>query len=352
MSSTTTKKVPKAALKLGMEPLKFEAGEDLGKGRKKIPLKMRARGGQPINHWFWGRVVHDMSGFEPDRDVIPVDWCHTSEVIGALNKFSPSNEGLDVEGHLAQLREGDFVSDLCGKADLDCPFQASINFYPKSIEEVPLGAAAKVNGYELAGPACIIRQWSCRGVAVCPYGYDNQTDSKFAEGDDGEIDVPLTITTMSQTTTPPAAGVTTPAPTTLAAGTGTTQTPAAAVIPPATTELKDPAKQAQEKLKKYVAMFGADNGVKYFTEGKSNREALELHNADLQTKLTAKDAEIADLKTRLAQAKPGELTAVTSTDTEAAKPGSGSGASASKFAHLGEGAAKFASGIKLPGKNS
>jgi hypothetical protein len=336
MPKTLTKKVPAAALKIGLEAVTFAAGDPIeGSDPNKIPLKMRARGGQPLYHWYWGAVVHDMAGFKADQAVIPVDWCHTDDLMGALDKFTPSDGGLDVEGFLAKVRDDDRVSEVKAKSDLGIPYQASIFFDPKSIEEVPAGSSTEVNGYTLAGPATIIRQWSLRGVAICPYGYDNQTNSKFSAGDAGEIEVPLTLTAMTKITTKPADGA--PANTEL------------------TTEPNDKpldvaqfTKQAQDLLKDFVTRFGAENGSKWFGEGKPLSESLELHATDLQTKLAAKETEITELKTRLAAAKTGEASPVSLTDTEKDPPSPAT--PAGKFAHLGEGAAKFAAGIKLPGK--
>jgi hypothetical protein len=59
------------------------------------------------------------------------------------------------------------------------PYQASINFGGDGIkiEQVQEGASVQVNGYTLAGPACVIREWPLRGVAICPYGADENTDA-------------------------------------------------------------------------------------------------------------------------------------------------------------------------------
>ncbi len=339
MSKTLTKKVPAAALRIGLEPLKFAAGDAPEGGEpNKFPLLMRARGGQPLYHWYWGTVVHDMAGFKPDQPVIPVDWCHTDDLMGRLDKFTPSNDGLDVEGYLLKVKEDDRVDEVKKKSDGGIPYQASIFFDPKSIEEVPAGSSTQVNGYTLAGPATIIRQWSLRGVAICPYGYDNQTNSKFSAGDAGEIEVPFTLTAMNKTTTKPADGA--PANTELTSSTEPTSKPV---------DVAQFAKQAQEQCMDFVKRFGAENGSKWYGEGKPLSEALELHAADLQAKLTTKETEITELQTRLAAAKPGEASPVSLTDTEKSPPAPGA-APMGKFAHLGEGAAKLAAGIKLPGK--
>src|SRR5690606_6439778 len=49
---------------------------------------------------------------------------------------------------------------------------------------------AIVNGVTVRGPVTIIRKWTLRGVAVCPYGYDPKTSTRFSQ-DDGDVDVTL-----------------------------------------------------------------------------------------------------------------------------------------------------------------
>lgn len=39
------------------------------------------------------------------------------------------------------------------------------------------GEIAPVNGYDFEGPGVIIREWPLRGVAICPYGADANTES-------------------------------------------------------------------------------------------------------------------------------------------------------------------------------
>lgn len=372
MPNAATKKVPKSALKLRFEkPFEFAEGDPATEadGTRKFPLKMRARSGQPLSHFWWGAVVHDMSGFKPDKPVIPVDWCHSDDLMGALDKFTPSNDGLDVEGFLASIEPKDRVDEVTKKSKAGIPYQASIFFDPLAIEDVAHGASAEVNGYTIDGPATIIRQWSLRGVAVCPYGYDSQTNSQFAAGDDdGEIEVPLTLTAMKKTInklSKPKTKLEADKPENEQAedtekkpcecpegeecDCEETEEPATEQNDKPKEELKTPKSEAQAELKKFVAKFGAENGAKWFVEGKTFEQALALHAQELETKLAKQSTEIAALTNRIEQAKPGELSGVSSTDTEPPKDKTPPAAQA-KFAHLGEGLAKYASGLKFPEK--
>jgi hypothetical protein len=41
---------------------------------------------------------------------------------------------------------------------------------------------APVNGYQFEGPGIIVREWPLRGVAICPYGADANTESAALAG--------------------------------------------------------------------------------------------------------------------------------------------------------------------------
>ncbi|MGC4004683.1 MAG: hypothetical protein QM811_16815 [Pirellulales bacterium] len=354
MPNALTNKVPQSALKMSFDAGLTFVDESIADadGVKKHPLKMRARGGQPVWHWMWGTCVHDMAGFMPDKPVIPVDWCHTNEVLGALDTYDASNDGLDVAGFLAELDAKDRVATLKKQSNAGIPYQSSIFFVPLAIEQIPEGVKAEVNGYELAGPALIFRKWSVRGVALCPYGHDNETNSQFSAGHDGEVELPFSFAPMKKTNTqPPAADPTAADPTKLSADAVPAGGNAAGVV--TTVKPKDANQRAQSKLQAYITRFGATNGAKWFAEGKTFKQAVKLHVRDLQTQLSAKatelaakDAENAALQARIQQAKPGELSIVPSSDGEPGKPGE-AGGPPTKFAHLG-GIGRMAAAMKLP----
>src|SRR5262245_22473667 len=97
---TTFKDVPKAALTLAGGRVEFGSN---GETAKTAPVRMLARTGQPIEHWYFGRVVHDMAGMMPTKSSIPIDFSH-EQVIGFLNKFDVSDPkaGLWVSGAIKQ----------------------------------------------------------------------------------------------------------------------------------------------------------------------------------------------------------------------------------------------------------
>jgi hypothetical protein len=343
--------VPADAMFFESGPFQFADGEG---SEGKTPVKMRARSGQPLNHWYWGRVVHDMAGFAAADKTIPIDYCHLNdEVLGYLDKFTPSNDGLDVAGSLVQFGE-DRSAEVVHKAKAGVPYQASIFFEPQVLEDVMPGAETEVNGYKLAGPALVIRKWSLRGVAVCPYGYDPKTSTRLSAGLAGEVPVQFTSppqeTAMSTEAMP--AADTKPADT----------KPAELATKPAEGPFDaDPLTKFRAELQKYSDAFGAENGLKWFNEGVSFEAALGKHveaitiqhASQLKAKdatISAQQAEIDGLKQKLSAVPRGEAEPVSFASGDKHE-GAAAGADPSSLKFkLGDNLAKVAAGIKLPGK--
>lgn len=333
--------VPAEALLLESGPFALAEGEAK---EGKMPVKMRARGGQPIYHWYWGNVAHDMAGFKPAEPRIPIDYCHYfDEVLGFLNKFESSNEGLDVSGELVSFAKEDRTAEVTHKARAGVPYQASIFFEPQVLEEVLPGAEAEVNGYKLPGPGLVIRKWTLRGVAVCPYGYDPKTSTKLAATSGGETTVQFVTpkeNAMSKTTAPEKTEAAKPAElATPSPSTATTATP------------PDPRAEFKATLEKFTAKFGAANGAQWAADGLTYEAALEKHAEALSTQLTAEKTKSTDLAAKLAAVPAGakgEETPVSFSD------GAGKGAEGQEVGQLkhriGENLARFAAGLKMPGK--
>lgn len=180
---TETQVVPNAACRLSLGELEFG---DNGEDAKTIPVRLAARSADPIDHWFWGRVVHDMAGMRLDKNRLPLDYCHRDdEVVGYLNKFDASSAGLEVSGAVTPFTDTDRASEVVFKQKAGVPYEASIYFGGDGIklEELEVDESAEVNGYTFDGPGVIVREWPLRGVAVCPYGADANTSTEF-NGDD------------------------------------------------------------------------------------------------------------------------------------------------------------------------
>jgi hypothetical protein len=86
---------------------------------------------------------------------------------------------MEVSGALVPYKENDRASEIIFKMGQGVPYESSINFGGDGIkvEEVPDGESVEVNGAQFSGPGIVIREWPLRGVAVCPYGADMNTNS-------------------------------------------------------------------------------------------------------------------------------------------------------------------------------
>ena len=164
-------------------------------------LRMVARSGKPIEHPYWGNIVHDLSGVRMHKARIPVDYCHDpKEIVGYLNHFDSGSGDLVTTGALVPFKDSDRATEVLHKMDAGVPYEASINFGGDGIkiEEIGAGQVAQVNGYQFEGPGVIVREWPLRGVAICPYGADMHTESvNFA---DSKTTIRATVLTKPETT--------------------------------------------------------------------------------------------------------------------------------------------------------
>lgn len=342
-------RVPKDALVLDVGTVAFAddpAGDAPGGA---VPVVLTARGGDAVEHWFWGRVVHDLAGMRIHKPRLALDYNHDPDrLIGYLDQFDTSGGALVARGALLP-GESPTAAEILALARAGVPYEASIFFSgPLRFEELSDGARAKVNGREVTGPATILRQWSLRGVAICPHGVDRDTAARFSAAD-----VHLTIlgdTDMSsEIPTPGGAGA-------------------------------DP----RAEITRYRDAFG-ENGVTWYLEGKTFAEAQALHAAELRrradelaTKLSeaekqrgelaerhaSAERELAELRARLAEAERARDAAqakLDALDRGQREPVSFSPAAddaistdpraAELSARLGSNLGRFAASLRLPSRN-
>ena len=298
---------------------------DNGENATTAPVRMLARSSQPIEHWYWGNVVHDTNGFNLNgKKRLSIDADHDpSQAIGYANKFEVEPAGLYMGGtiisHFAQDRADKIMRDM--KSGI--PYEASINFGGDGIkiEEVREGESANVNGYEFSGPGVIIREWPLRNVAITLLGADGNTNSQVfsdsgtvaatvltqnkeavtnmeitdkAEANEAdsavelaqveaveEVDAaPEQATEMSQAVEEEVVEV----------------AEAAVEAVEAEAEQVEVATFTAESFAKIVTDFGQDIAVQVATNGGNYDDAKELHQAAERAELVALRAEVAELK--------------------------------------------------------
>ena len=170
---------PASAFQLTGGAVAFEAASAPG---DTIPVRLLARTGQPIEHAYWGRIVHDLSGVQA-KETVPLDHRHDPYQVIGFGKAAVESGDLWVSGALVPFQSDDVAAEIAYKASRGVPYEASIDFRGQGIvlEELGVGAKAKVNGYTLEGPAVIVRKWPLRAVAICECGADPGTKAQFSD---------------------------------------------------------------------------------------------------------------------------------------------------------------------------
>lgn len=321
MASEQKDQVPASACRLAGGAVEFAETQDRPDGVSVTPIRMLARSAEPIEHPWWGVIVHDMAGMTVHKERIPIDYVH-DEPIGYLDKFDATNKGLWVEGMLVATGEAsDPLAKILKRSKGGVPYESSINFGGDGIKVEWLGEdqVATVNGYTFEGPGVIVREWPLRGVAVCPYGADMHTESQFSAdqffslSQSGDRSMPTTTTTKTKQLSEAPAGDASAAP-----AAPTTPTAPAAEVKPAETAAEaaptpaaDALSQVRSEMNRFRKAFG-DKGAVYFADGISFEEASERHVKELQESKTALANENAELRKKLGLASQatGEQTPV------------------------------------------
>lgn len=358
-----------------------------GDGAKTAPITIVARTGDPVNNYWWGAIVHDLDGMTVAKPRIPLDYCHDDdEVIGYANRFDTSTGDLVASGALVPYSADpeDKAAEVLYKSQNGIPYQASIFFDgPLVLEDVGPGAVSSANGRQVAGPATIVRQWTLRGIAICPYGVDGDTSVEMKFG--GARDVPVRFVTAKQETkkmsataeaeVKPVEGAaveaqastdTVPAETAAVAENAenkdeaatavtaeTAATVESAATETATTETAAPVVEAtagamsDRKIegKKFRDAFG-DKGPEYFSDGLSFADAQIAFGKFQTEEIKRLSKENGDLKTQMSASR-GEKDPV-SFSADAAADGSQNGGGDPRNKNLGVGGLrKFADNIRF-----
>lgn len=311
--------IPALACRLANANVKFAHASSDG---VVVPVSILARSGEPINHWYWGKIVHDLSGMS-HKDTVPIDYCHDDyEILGFLNEFDIDHAGLLCTGSIVlAVDPNDRGREVLHKAQHGVPYEASIYFdqdHGLVLEDIPEGYQTEVNGRTFEGPGVVVRQWMLRGVAICPYGYDMNTASQFRRAGDRTVRVSFLTADEDQPTM-----AITKKPTKLtdekpadeqdskpADAQAAADTPAAESAPAktddtdatATSTEDQPATLSITDARRYRDAFGA-KGLEWLVDGKTYEECVQLHAADQAGKLEALETENKKLRDQLAASK-------------------------------------------------
>jgi hypothetical protein len=148
-----------------------------------LPIRIFARSiGPAIHPAYPGQTAyHDFAGMTLSRERLVIEWRH-GDSIGYLDRYQfVPGVGLYVDGMLVLSGEqGDLARRVAQQLAKGVPLEASITTEPQElVEEVFAYRSAQVNNQLVQGPCGIIREWTLRGVAVCPYGADSATRAEL-----------------------------------------------------------------------------------------------------------------------------------------------------------------------------
>lgn len=142
-----------------------------------IRVHLQARSREPINHFWWGNLVHDMESFKaPER--IALDDSHDEEI--GYASWAITAWGLELDGVVIPNVSNPAHSSnrIIYNLKNGIPQQSSIDFAGDyDVQILQDEESCMVNGALLKGPACVVRNWTLRACAICKEGADPNTSA-------------------------------------------------------------------------------------------------------------------------------------------------------------------------------
>ncbi len=287
---TQSNAAPVDAFNFTSSTMEFAAKSDEKPNKRRV--KILARTKKPVNHWYWGRIVHDFDGMQR-QEKVRIDYCHNQEeCLGVADKHTIDDEGLWLDAEVESLEDGDRASKVLKEVDAGRPYEASINFnsHDNVFEYVQARQIAKVNGEDFEGPGVIARKWRLRATAICPHGYDADAKSVFSAG---KLPAEHPVSQFQWKESPAMSKTAENNPGQQAAG----ETVDVAKLK------ADAAQAARDELKAQFNRFGEvfeSKAHAYFNEGLSFEDACVKHIAELKTELAAANKAKSDVEAKLA----------------------------------------------------
>lgn len=169
-------------LLLNQDQIRLRADVKLGSNgatAKSAPVKLVANSGNPID-WpdLGGQLVWDFETMH-HKGRIPLDYAHDSlAVIGYLNKIDIVNGSLICGGAITPFGD-DRGAEVLAKMSEGVPYEASVESHGGTLDVIPEGITATINGREQVGPFFVLRDWELKAVAICKLGADSETSAEL-----------------------------------------------------------------------------------------------------------------------------------------------------------------------------
>lgn len=272
---------------------------DVKTGLRKMPVKLLARTGNVVEHWYFGRIVHDMKGMR-SKSRIALDYRHDpDEPIGFADKIEADTE-LRLGGELISRSPEDEAAKIMDLGPAGVPYESSIQFGGDVLFEwLPENMSTEVNGQSVTGPLTIVREWDLVRCAICLTGVDSGSQTSFSESGDNSAPINLKWSN-SMSKEVDSKQLEKPA------ETDGKDTVSKETLEAKAAERAQFEQQFRGELKRYTDRFGLE-GSKYFSDGLTFEQALDAHCKQLEetTKKVLADKEA--VETKLAQLNIGEL---------------------------------------------
>ena len=146
-------------------------------GEKGVKVHLKARSRNAINHWYFGKVIHDFGSCNlPSK--LALDDSHGVEI--GYARPSITAWGLELDGVVIPSENKDHESNrILYNLTNGIPQQASIDFSGDyEIFVLNEGEKMMVNGAIVEGEAVVIQNWTLRACAICKCGADASTETE------------------------------------------------------------------------------------------------------------------------------------------------------------------------------
>ncbi len=136
--------------------------------------------GTILPDWCHGPFVAELSSLVFHHDHMTIDYNHDeTEILGYAHSFAVDSTGWIGDGVLLSLAPGDRASQviLQGKAGVPWEVSPTLMLDEGTQQKVNDGEVVNINGVDQKGPFTIFRNVPVRGISICPYARDKDTNA-------------------------------------------------------------------------------------------------------------------------------------------------------------------------------
>lgn len=174
MGTTFKHKIPKELTFDAGMPVAFEEPQD-GEASPIRKFHMIAYSGAPVETMLGPMIVDLAGGAIPDGSM-PILRNHDEDrIVGHSESINKTSTEIIADGRLSNSTpDGIQVANTAAEG---FPWQASIRFSVRKVEEIRRGSSMQVNGRSFSGPGFIVKKWELKEASFVPLGRDSNTSA-------------------------------------------------------------------------------------------------------------------------------------------------------------------------------